>query len=190
MWITYAHIQFTFYINENKKAVLKWHFDVLGFKMGKPSALCCHFTDNKMPNELFQKTCWICGSVSSTWGSFCATGCLHMFGRKTVWGSGCTEGSSGSCGQILYVLPQGAFRKFIVKRYTTCVANLRSFSGQKKPNTFCIDLEAHGKKLVLRLNWGPPLTRRCLCKSSGNLWTWGSGSGLQWILDYMILWRG
>ena len=32
-----------------------------------------------------------------------------MFGRRTVWGSGCTEGSSGSWGQNIITVTPGCF---------------------------------------------------------------------------------
>lgn len=34
------------------------------------------------------------------------------------------------------------------------------------------------------------LTAHCLCRSSGNLWTGGSGSALPQTLHYTILWKG
>lgn len=108
-----------------------------------------HFHEHK--TRKYQKTCKICGWFSQMWGSFLATGCLHMFGRRTVWGSGCTEGSSGSCGHIWYLLLQRTvIRKSVIKPWTTSVASLtlvfvlvRSENAERMRTThFDIDSEA------------------------------------------------
>lgn len=132
------------------------------------------------------------GGVRLMWGSLSARGCSHMFGRRLVWGSWYTEGSSGSCGQMWFVLPQGCIRKLVIKPKRTSVCE--SYLIYRSTSVclyICVYVSYYN--IFGYLIWSTictSLTPRCLCKSSGTLWTGGSGSGLQWILHYMTLCTG